>query len=589
MFTSDDGTTWAESAPGGLAPPGGGSLRINDVIAVDSGFIAAGTIQGPGWRSVLFSSPDGVTWTTERELVGDVNPYTSRSLAFDGSTLVLTVDETPCAQLYDNVAGWVLGTWWAKHGRIYVGADIASLELQQPGEHPLAPEPYPPSDDCGFVDDVPFQSVPYPKFTATTIDGVLTIFELYVPAEQTLAVDQAEDAGDDEAFEEIRSSEGTRRYAQLVDGAWMVTDVAGVNVLEASGLNSGSSQRGEQWYTASVDADPAFVQVRWNRSPLWDVFTATDADPAQLVSAAPLVLDEPSDAVAVDEGFLLLAGQQSDPFRPFRFRDPIAIVAWRTVPGEGPVAPPCGLAPGGACRWSDLTVHPDYPDFGGRDLAGIDLTGTHLGSADFDGADLSGARLWLVDGDPGEPPSFVGADLTDAGLQGADIGDISGATVAGANLRDARIASAADVDFGSAVLADVELGDISGASFGDGDMSGATLVVTDRFPDLEILNYDDIRIRFDLEEGDTVELDLRGVDLTGVTLSAPFPFDDDPLVIITSLDGATLLGTRATYVDLSRLDPSIDLSELKLDEGSICPDGDPPTGGFSGTCTREGE
>lgn len=588
VFTSDDGVAWTESAPGGLAPPGGASLRINDVIAVESGFIAAGTVQGPGWHSVLFSSPDGVTWTNERELVGDGNPYSSRSLAFDGSTMVLTVDETPCGQLNDGQGGWALGSGWAKHGRIFAGADIASLALQPPGDHPLAPAPLAAPGDCNPVEGVPIAFAAYPKFTATTVDGVLTIFELHVPAEQTLAVEQAEDTGDDEALDDVLSSEGTRRYAQLVDGAWQVTDVDGVNVLEASGLNEGGVQRGEQWYTAGIAADPAFVQVRRNASSTWDVFTVTDADPAQQVSAVPLVLNEPSGVIAIDDGYLMFAGRQADPFRSFQRNDPIALVAWHTSPGVGPVVPPCQMSPGGACRWSDLSEHPDYPDFSDRDLSGIDMTGTDLGSANFDGADLTGARLWMAAGDFGEPPSFVGADLTDAAVQSAEIGDVSRAVVAGANFRDARIRVAADVDFSTALLADATLGNISGSKLGSTDLSGATFVITDRIPDLAALTYGELRLQFDITRGEPAEFDLSGVDLTGVTLSAPSPREDEgPLVIVTSLDGATLMDTLFLGVDLSRLDPTFDLGELRLNEDSICPDGNPATGGFFGTCTRE--
>ena len=216
------------------------------------------------------------------------------------------------------------------------------------------------------------------------------------------------------------------------------------------------------------------------------------------------------------------------------------------------------------------------------------MTGTDLGSAAFDGADLTGARLWMVDGQPGELPSFVGADLTDAEMQRSVIGDISGAIVASANLRDARVELAADVDFTTALLADATLGNISGATFGTTDMSGATLVVVDRFPDLSGLTYDELRLRFDIERGEPVEFDLSGVDLTGVTLDAPSPWEDEgPLVIVTGLDGATLVDTRFVAVDLSRLDPGFDLGEVQLDENSICPDGEPATGGFLGTCARE--
>ena len=215
VFVSDDGDTWTESAPAGLAPPAGASLRINDLIVVDDGYLAAGTIEGPDWRAVLFTSPDGVTWTAVREFVGDGNPMSSDSLAYDGVTLAFTAIETPCASgPDDNVGGWQLGAGFAGHGRIFIGTDIASLTLQQPGEHPLAVAPLDIPPDCGAIDDIPIAFYPYPSFRAEVIGGRLTVLEGYVPREQSAQLEAAEDADDDEMFDQLRTTLGTGRWAQ---------------------------------------------------------------------------------------------------------------------------------------------------------------------------------------------------------------------------------------------------------------------------------------------------------------------------------------------------------------------------------------
>lgn len=579
VFVSDDkGETWSESAPTGLAPPSGASLHINDLITYDGGYLAAGTIEGPGWRAVLFTSPDGVSWTAEREFVGDDNPMTAQTIAYDGANLVFTAHETPCDNLNDNTGGWVLGAGWARHGRIFIGSDIGSLTLQQPGEHPLAVAPLDIPPDCAPIDDIPVSFYPYPEFTAEVIAGTLTVVERHVPLEQITALEEAEESGDDELIDELESTLGTRRWAQLVDGEWIETNVVGVNVL------GGSTQTSRSFYVAAAHR-PAFVEVRNIDSPLHEVFTVTEDEPAQVRSAAPIPISRVMGAIGVDDGYLLFGLQTIDPFKTYQLEDPASIVAWHTTAGEGSPVGRCDLEPGGQCRFADLTEYPGYPDFSGRDLAGVDLTGTEIGAADFSGADLSGARLWLVTSDRREPPSFVGANLTDAQLQRAELGDISDATVGGATFADANIRWANGVDFSDAVMFEVEIEDLTGVTFGDADLSGARLDITETLPDLERLNYQTIEIAVSFSAEGPFEFDMSGLDLTGVSFRGPLGGDD--LAVITSLDGAVLDNTRFSYVDLSGIDPSIDLSEVLMGSEVICPDGQ-PSEGLPGTCVRDG-
>lgn len=568
LYTSADGHEWAEATPGAWEPPAGSSLRIDSIITVNGWVLAAGTVLGPDWRAVLYASPDGVNWTAERELTNAGNPLTAAQLVHDGETLTFIAHETACETPFDGEGGWALGAFWARHGRIFTGTDIASLTLLGPGEHPLAPEPLAVPDGCSF-DGVPYAAVPYPQFRARLIGGVTTVFEDFVPPEQLELVE----AADDDVAAAVRAAAGTRRYAQLADGAWALTELDDVSVPETV------------WFFEHAGA-PAFADVVTAAPAVQQVFSVIEGVQQQSVSH-PLVASVEA-LTAVGDELLLLGTEVADPFASSDRSTPTAVVVWRSAAGQGVAEPPCELAAGGVCRFSDLTGHPDYPDFAGRDLAGVDLAATNVGAANFDGSDLAGARLWLVDGDQ---PSFVGADLTGAQLQRARLGDISAAQVDGANFGAATIASARGVDFSDSGMASVRLNDITETTFGDADLTRATLVVADAdsFPDLAMLTYERINVNVRPPDGETVELDLTGVDLTGLRLAGPFVSGGEaPRLVITSLTGAVIENTTFSDLDLSRVDPQLDLSELEVVTGStICPVGARPDGGYFGVCIRD--
>lgn len=581
VYTSDDADTWVETTPVGWALEPDSSLKINSVVTSGDGFWAAGTVEGPKWRGVLYSSADGTNWTTEREFELNGHPTTSVDLVYDGTVLTYIANESPCGTPWDSPGGWVLGSFWERHGRIFTGTDIGSLTLQQPGEHPLAPEPFDPPEDCGSIDGVPYAAIPYPRFRAELIDGVATLFEEFVPPAQTEAVDAAQD-GDAEDLEVVRNNSGTRRYAELVDGAWEVVEVTGVTVPDHR----------VPLLFFDFDGAPAFADVRRIDASHFEMFSVTGG--AQAVSVTHPLVATVTDVTAVGDTLVVLGTEVDDPFSLRDWSVPTRIVVWTSTAGEGSLDPPCDMAAGGVCRFSDLTTHPDYPDFSGRDLAAIDLSGTYVGSANFDGANLRGARAWRLRTDGADPASFVGADLTDSRLQRAFLGDISDARVQGANFRYARLERAGGVDFSTSVVTDLRLDEINGATFGNADLTGATLGVigVSNFPSPASLRYDRISITIDFEAGEPNELDLSGVDLTGLRLSGPIlggGLLDDRYLVITSLDGAIIDRTHFSVIDLSRVGPNVDLSGLVVEMGSvICPDGGEPEGGIAdGSCDRD--
>ncbi len=573
VFMSDDGETWSESETTGWTPESGSSLQIDSIITVDDEFLAAGTIKGPNWRSVLYSSSDGITWSTEREITVRDHPTTSGDLVHDGEVLVFIAHETPCGVPADGPSGWSLGSFWELHGRIFMGADSASLVLQEPSQHPLAPEYLEPPADCGSVDGTPYAAVPYPGFRARLVNGVATIFEEYVPAAQTAAIEAAE--GDDDRVLELRETSGNRTYGELIDGTWVVTDITGVSVPEGP------------VHLLEFAGTPAFAQLRSGTNRVSST-TSTILTGVEHQSVGHPLVVEAFDIVGFGDELLLLGVEVDDPFANRSSETAANIVIWRSAAGNGVPGLDCEMVAGGTCRFSNLALHPAYPDFTGLDLAWIDLVGTDLGEANFDGADLTGARGWIVQA---SGASFVDATLDGAQFQGASLGDISGARVGLANFRDARLGAVRGVEFSAAVVSQTRFSDIGGAEFGSTDLTDARLWVVDvqDFPDLSQLNFSEIHIRVEAPKGEVNELDLSGVDLTGVTLSGPILADGSPeygYLVITSLDGAILSDTSFSEVDLSRVGTGVDLSGARfLNERSVCPDGSAPGGsGFNRTC-----
>lgn len=474
--------------------------------------VMGATVRGTDWHGRVYTSADGEAWQLASDVRGE-EPWSVDDVLSDGETVVVLASAHPCSTPNDiSEAGWVLGSAWPSHLRILAGSDAAALTLLAPGEHPLA---VPPVDvDCAEVQEIEFASAPYARADGAVIDGAITLLER-----------SAE--GDDEDAESY-----ARRVVRLTDGAW---EVVGVMDLPSDSL--------DDWLLEAGQA-PALLAGGSFRTPglaRMEVHLFDGDDSWIMHESNPQIFATRVHAGGSFGGALLAAGVLHD--QPFgNYRNPVGpgeFLVWRSVPVEASTWRTCDPGPEANCHGADLEEATGRLDFGDRDLTGIDLTLAQMDGADFSGTSLVEARLV---GAEGSRMSFVGADLTGADLRASNLGDLAGADLTGADL------SHATVSFSSAPAS------VDGAS-----VAGITLRVG----------------RSGTESGD-LELSLAGLDLTNARVQGPLDPADGRLVV-TDLRGAVIDNTTFDGVDLSRAEVGgVDLSGLRLDEDSICPNGEPP-------------
>jgi len=546
VFVSDDGDAWRRVEPSAMAPPGDAAVVIESIVADKNGFLAAGTVMADDWHARLWSSPDGETWTLEREVRDETDPMSAQQVLSDGSTVVLLTELHPCADPWvEGSIGWYLGAGARRHTQIFAGSTAANVEFVKVGEHPLAVAPT--EVDCTLPRFTnPF---PHPRTIGAHVGDTIALLQIPPPP----------------ADDEVVSALEPYQVATLTEGTWTVAQI------EQLPVDPDAAQVRRQGLL-DVDGRLGLLFRQEAGYPLVE-FTAIlpegDGTWAPLEFGRPLVASTsgPSFGHVWSNGSLLLVGTlRVDPYHSTAAHETAQdVLAWRSIDGEDWVPRPCELAPGGACQFTDLSRLDGYPDFAGRDLSGIDLSFSDLGQANFDGANLRGARLWDASG---WLASFVGADLTEAAVQSASLGDVSGANFTDANLGRTGIGGADGAVFEGAIL------------------QGTRFEFRDR-PPIPAAGWPGAWVIWSYEEDDSgpYELSLAGVDLTDMRIEGSFA--DVPLLRITDLTGATLIRTSFTRVDLSAIDPAtVDLSEVDFDEGSICPDGLPPDDTPLGTCVR---
>lgn len=524
-LSDDGGATWRTVEPPAMAPPGGSSAVVEDMVVHGDQVIAAVTVRGPDWHGRLYSSPDGESWTLVGEFRGPTGPMSIDAVLSDGTTLAVLAAEHPCSEPSVNTPGWILGSDWGEHQRLFVGADTSTLAPLTASDLSIIPEPI--TYDCALVTGFDIGREWYPSLDGAVVGGRITLVDT------TLPPPEEDGAGGTSPDDDTPPVEYTRRtVVQLVDGVW-TTDVA-------DGLPPGDPSD-----DTLLDVDGQVSLFRLATRPggvdLHVLVLGEDGwsqpEPMTPVLRSPLMR-----AAGFAGGVVVTSREEDDPFdAQWTDGEAAELVVHRSVPTSEDDVPRCTLAPGASCRFQDLTLVEGYPDFSGLDLSGIDLIGSQLANADFSGANLSGAVM--VDASS-TGASFVGANLTGADLRDTTVGDVTGADLSLARLPGALI------NF-------VELPRLDGADVRD--------------------------VLFSALDG-APPLSLAGLDLTGGAVVGPF----DGIVVISDVTGASLEDVYFQRADLSTAVgfEGIDLTTFDVWDDSICPDGLPPTNGPIGTCAR---
>ncbi|KAA3639493.1 MAG: hypothetical protein DWP92_04610 [Armatimonadetes bacterium] len=551
IHLSDDGTTWRRVDPPTLAPNGDSSVRVHNVVATpDGGLLLSATVEGSDWHGRLFRSDNGEAWDLVREFRGEEHPMSLTSILADEGTVVAVAMEHPCAEPSDGTGGWALGTDWAADARIYVGTNTDNLALAGPGDHPFAGNL---EYDCEATSSFTVAQIPNPLIRGEMLSSVITLYEIF---EQPNVDELDPDTG------------GQRRWAQLIDGTWQVTTVTGVPVF-IDAPNSGSMED-----VFPIDGEPGILEFEGGGPALRlpRLIVGGDGTDSSVIVAARGVPAKYVDAGAWVDGVFVIAGTAAvDPFFSNiggGSSETVPLV-WRSVAGTDPFAGRCVLEPGADCRFADLTTMPGYPDFTGMDLHGIDLSFAELGEADLSDADLTGARLWGVTSDA--DAMMRGATLDDVEAGDAQLGDAQGASFIGADLRSARIRDATGADFTRARLQLTSL-DFSTLPVLDGALTEGVR----------------LSMRYDPTGAIPFEIDLSGLQLTRANIQPDRDAQaDNLLLVITDVSDAVLDQTTFKAVDLTAIDIE-DLTDARVWENSICPDGNPPDDPPIGTCVRGG-
>lgn len=530
VFLSDDGASWRRVEPPSMQPSSG-SVVLGAVRRVDDGFVAVGTHRGPDWYGMVWSSPDGETWELVRELRGADGPVSANEVLWDGDTLVVLAHEHPCSQndINDNTPGWILGSAWPNHLRMYAGQDAQSLEPVDPADHPLLEPPMPV--DCAVDRAFDLSKEPYANATGSVIGGRIVLFD-FTPLPGPVASD--DDSGEDE--EEV-----PRRFVTLDGGTWVEGASEGVPRVGVEPIDLGGelvfvadSRRNSltEMTTYVPNGDGTWSQRQADRQVVGDLLTV----------------------VGFGDSVVALTFLWEDPFSSFRSAaDSFEFVASSSREVTADEVVYCVPAAGEVCRQARFSGVDAYPDLSGADFGGAEVWFAELGAGDYSGASFAGAQLQGAVSDAGA--NFSGADFSGARLNGADLQDVAGANFAGADLTDARIGfSELPASLDGAVLVDADLDVIRGA---DGEFA-------------------------------TLEMSFAGFDLTGTNIGGPLG-EGEVRLAVTDLRGAVLDRTYFYAADLTgvAVDEGVDWENVKVWDNSLCPDGLPPTDGPIGTCVRD--
>ena len=522
VFLSDDGASWRRVDPPALAGSGH-EISTDGIAAGPDGFLISGTFEGPDWRAGVWSSPEGESWTLERELRDGDGLTSAGPIASDGERIVLLTGVARCVTPSDTPeAGWQISTSHPGGGQIWEGRSVDDLVLRAPGEHPFAAEPLFP--DCDLVNSNEIQeSLPArPQIVLSMLDD-----EIVMVAREPATAEELAAEDDDPP------PTTSRTVAQLVGGEWSTTTVEGPVRPVGRTMSFAGRLAGEL----------VLVELEYQQFNGTTVVTLLHTDTGAVEVTSTGVEGRPSAAFAAGGRLVVITEADLRPYDGLASESGYRVsTSTETTPSA--VAASCDLAAGGECRFTEIAADSVID---GRDLSGADLSFSSFDHIDLDGVDFSFSRLRGATAPSFGETTFAGAIFFGADLQGARLADLAGADLAGADVRD------------------------------------ATLTFTAPPASLDGALVDGTRFELPFGHEDAVEWSLAGLDLRGAQVYGR----SDNLLVITSVEGALLDDVRFRDVDLRRIDPStVDLSAFSVGGDSICPDGNPQDGSSRGTCAR---
>ncbi len=434
IWVSRDGTTFERIDPNELLP-GRTAIRLTEVVATRSGFVAVGTSLPDGALPasgdiVVLRSPDGAAWDEAAHLGGEGTPFV-RHLFADGDRLVIDATDQRCdSEGTSYPSGLRIGATlaWSSGdgGGTWQQVDLAAAE---PVIHQPAPVgACPTNPNLGDLSAIAQRAATEGSIVglaggaliARSRDGTKLGVSADLATWIQVALPEAVQVGAD----------GRRPYAQGI-------------VFEFSGALSLLALEDR----ADLEGRPKSggCQVRWWRSPDGGVTWSTGplGRPFSTCAGATWSFDQLLDGSVVLFANAIMANTNRGE-ASFRTGTPGALIPWATcVPGPqadcafATIANPTSEAPG-------------WP--------GINLAGATITRAEIDGVQMPEANAYaaLLSG------SFSGADLRKATMSYAVLeGDFGGA-----DLRDAYLFHAIiHADLTGANLAGAEL---TGVTFGDG-------------------------------------------------------------------------------------------------------------------------
>ena len=501
--SDDDGASWRTIVPDAMASTVDTPNYYRDLAVHGDEVVAVTTVKGEDWRARVWSSSDGEQWTLASELRGVDYPMSVDQVISDGDAIVVLASEHPCSTPKRiSEAGWVLGTSWAEHLRVFAGTDASSLTMLGPDDVSLAQAPK--AYDCADVDQMTIRNESYTQAQGALVGGVITIVEVQGADEPPVREDRA------------------RTVARLVGGAWETATTPEIPAMS------------ERWLT-DLDGRVALLTGAGYQTSgrLRFEVVLPEGDSWVVPDLANYVLGTNVGGMVAFNGALLAAGTLDEhPFDSIVGGDASEVVIWRSTPTDAAELLSCKPGPGADCHYADFSRLEGFPDFTDIDLSDADLTLALLDRANFDGASFRGAQLVAVSA---TSATFVGADFSGANLTSSRLSRLEGVDFTGADLSYASISLVTDpvslegaTMVGTSLASDSKLGEeyqrvevsLANTDLTDARISGARsgdqlLVVTS----LAGATIDSTRFdRVDLSQGD-----FAGVDLSGAT------FDEDSI------------------------------------------------------------